>query len=222
MKPFIHFQQLKYIFIDFDGTLVDSIPLLFNNYMAFLKKYEKEGSLKEFESLMGPSIDEFVPILAKRYGLTAHLQDLLSAYKNGLAERYKKEAKIIEGAKEFIVYAHHLGINLALVTSSDYFLIKDCLDELLLTNDFKYIITGEKVHKTKPDPEIYQLALKICSVLPEEVLTIEDSFNGLLASLAAHLPTIAIKNPHLNQFPAQIMPVNHWNELTNLFRNEYG
>ncbi len=217
----INFRDLKYIFIDFDGTLVDTVPILFDNYSKFLKKYDRKGSLEEFQSLMGPAIEEFIPILIERHQLKQNPQELIQIYTQGLADRYTQEAKLLPGALGFLNYIKDLGLKMALVTSTAHFLIEGCLEKLQLKNYFNPIITGEKVKKTKPNPDIYLLALKNCLVRPEEVLTIEDSYNGLLASIRAKIPTMAIQNIHLLEIPEQAMLVKNWDHLLKLFRNNY-
>lgn len=220
----INFEELKYIFIDFDGTLVDTVPLLFEHYIHFLKKKGHVGSMEEFQSLMGPAIEEFILILKKKYQLRETPEELIQAYTEGLAERYRQGAKLIKDSKQFLDYAKTIGMQLALVTSTAYFLIESTLEALDLKKYFNRIVTGEKVKKTKPDPELYLLALQMFSASPEQALTIEDSYNGILASLSAHIPTVAIKNKHLVKTPPQTMLVENWADLHRVFkvdRNKY-
>lgn len=110
---------------------------------------------------------------------------------------------------------------MALVTSTAYSLLEGVLEKFHLRKYFVYIVTGEKVKKTKPDPEIYLLALKTCAAKPEQTVSIEDSYNGLLSSIRAHIPTIAMQNQHLAKAPESCLIVKNWNELLTLFRNEY-
>lgn len=217
----LNFKELKVVFVDFDGTLVDTVPLLYNHYANFLKLYDREGSLEEFTSLMGPAIHEFIVILKDRHNLPPTPEELTVSYTHGLAERYKQEAKLMENSEQFLKYAKEMGLELALVTSSAHSLIGGCLDQLQLKKYFDYLITGEKVKKTKPDPEIYFMALKTCSAAPHQAVSIEDSYNGILSSLAANVPTIVLKNKHLTIVPSKAMLVNSWKDLSNQFREAY-
>jgi beta-phosphoglucomutase len=217
----IQFDLLKYLLIDFDGTLVDTIPILYTNYQKFLKRYGREGSLEEFVSLMGPSIEEFVPQIKDKYGLPGTDQELIRAYSAGLSARYEEEALLLQGARDFLDYIHSIGIKMALVTSSSYSLIEGSLDNLRLKPYFEHVIAGEKVKKTKPDPEIYFLALKTCGIKSAQALSIEDSYNGLLASLKAGINTIAIQNKHLTRLPEESMSVENWTQLLQIFRQAY-
>ena len=216
MKRHHLFEHVKCLFIDFDGTLVDTIPILFKNYLVFLKRFGHEGSQQEFESLIGPSIEEFVPILKERYLLAESSHTLTQAYLEGLADQYKEEARLLNGALDFLTLAQHLKLQMTLVTSSSYSLIEKSLEALDLKKFFCHLITGDQVKKTKPDPEIYYRALKICRVSPHESLAFEDSLNGLKAAIEAHIPSIAIKNPLLVQVPPEVKMTEDWPTLTRL------
>jgi HAD superfamily hydrolase (TIGR01509 family) len=49
------------------------------------------------------------------------------------------------------------------------------------------VFAGDAVTAKKPDPAIYQLALRKLAISPPEAIVIEDSRNGLLAAVAAGL-----------------------------------
>jgi beta-phosphoglucomutase len=221
MSLSMDFQHLKGVLIDFDGTLVDTIPFLFKHYLSFLKTFGQEGSLEEFKTLMGPSLEEFVPILIERYQLPKKKHALISLYYQGLVDTYKREGKLIPGAREFLDFCQHKKIKIGLVTSSAYPLIASCVEALEIKDYFAFIVTKENVKKTKPDPEIYLHALKTSSLLADQVVAIEDSRAGILAALNAHIPTIAIRNPYLISVPSGAMTTNSWKDLTLCFEEAY-
>jgi HAD superfamily hydrolase (TIGR01509 family) len=59
---------------------------------------------------------------------------------------------------------------------------------------FNAILTGDIVTKKKPDPEIYNLALKSLGLKPDECVVVEDSRNGLLAAKAAGMHCVVTTN----------------------------
>jgi HAD superfamily hydrolase (TIGR01509 family) len=52
------------------------------------------------------------------------------------------------------------------------------------------VFAGDIVPAKKPDPAIYQLAVKSLGVQPDHVVVVEDSRNGMLAALAAGLACV--------------------------------
>lgn len=61
---------------------------------------------------------------------------------------------------------------------------------------FDLVAAGDIVPLKKPAPDIYNYALEKLSLKPEECIAIEDSDNGLKASLAAGIKTIITVNSY--------------------------
>lgn len=50
------------------------------------------------------------------------------------------------------------------------------------------------MERVKPDPALYEVAMKELEVKPSEVLVFEDSANGLKAALAAGVKCVIVPN----------------------------
>ena len=61
---------------------------------------------------------------------------------------------------------------------------------------FAVIAAGDIVPAKKPAPDIYVWAMRELGLLPEECLAIEDSENGLRASLGAGIQTVVTINDY--------------------------
>ena len=60
-------------------------------------------------------------------------------------------------------------------------------------NCFAAIVGGDQVTKSKPDPEIFQLAMRaLGKQTPETCVVFEDSRNGLLAGANGGFPVIVV------------------------------
>ena len=59
-------------------------------------------------------------------------------------------------------------------------------------NQFDYIVGGDKVVHSKPDPEIFLKVLEHFNFDSSEALVLEDSNNGILASHRANIPVICV------------------------------
>ena len=66
------------------------------------------------------------------------------------------------------------------------------LDLAGLSEYFSFIIGGEAVHRSKPDPEVHEICLDRAGVAPSEALVLEDSENGIHAAYNAGIPVICI------------------------------
>ena len=63
---------------------------------------------------------------------------------------------------------------------------------------FDLVVTGDEVETHKPDPAIYQLALRRLGVPGEEAIAIEDTAHGVAAAQAAGMEAVAIPNPFVD------------------------
>lgn len=191
--------MIKAVLIDLDGTLVDTTDALYQVYLNFLKRYGHKGSKKEFKSLIGPSIDEIVGILKKKYQLEMAQSELASMYVTMVMLQGFKGTKLFPGVGEFVDFAKKNKLKMALVTSGTRALVKACLEPLKIENDFDLIVTSEDVEKSKPDPEIYRFALKHLKIPAKEAIAIEDSEAGKKAAEGAGLKVWLFKHNHKNQ-----------------------
>ena len=69
------------------------------------------------------------------------------------------------------------------------------LESLGLRQFFRALACGDEVMRTKPDPQLYELAAGRLGVDPQVTIAIEDSVNGVKAATAAGLLCVAVPNP---------------------------
>lgn len=89
------------------------------------------------------------------------------------------------------------GVMLAVCSTSNERAVNLIVEKLLglkRKEKFNAILAGDIVSKKKPDPEIYNLALKRLNLRPEECIVVEDSRNGLLAAKSAGIYCIITTN----------------------------
>ena len=187
-------KKYEWIFIDFDGTLVDSLDSLYNVYLNFLKKYGFDGTKKEFEKLNGPTLKEIVSYFKKQYKIVGTESELLKTYEHEIELSYSNNVKPIPGREELLNFFKKNGFNIALVTSCSKKIISSFLSNNNWTSFFDLIIHGELVSKSKPDPEIYNLALTESKSNQDAILVLEDSENGYISAKKAGLDCVIINN----------------------------
>ncbi len=103
------------------------------------------------------------------------------------------------GVHRLMKEANEAGIVLGICTTSNVRSAKAVAYGILKDIEFDFLFAGDMVGKKKPDPEIYQLALKETGLKPEECLVVEDSRNGLLAAVAAGMPVVATTNVYTEE-----------------------
>jgi HAD superfamily hydrolase (TIGR01509 family) len=179
---------LRGLFLDFDGTLADSLPAMRRAYGAFLEGFGAPATEAEFEALNGPPLAVIVRSLKAAHGLPPDEAALAQVYRARIAEA-AAETRPAAGALDLLEAARARGWTVAVVSSAsrpaiESFLARHRLDALVAL-----VVGGEDVAAGKPDPEPYAQALRRTGCAAERSLAVEDSFSGAAAALAAGLPT---------------------------------
>ena len=183
--------NLTAIIFDMDGVLIDSEPA---HKLAKERAFARFGvTLPDaiYEQYKGSTdetvMNEVVPTIP---GLHVSAQEMLRL-KHAEFEAIEHTAQPIEGAKEFVNWAR-TKFRIALATSATSRNRQVTLKRLALTDSFDYIVDASGFSRPKPDPEIFQIALRALKAEPAECIVIEDSLNGVLAGKAAGCRVAAI------------------------------
>ena len=105
---------------------------------------------------------------------------------------------------EFVEVFHHskasdLKVGLITTTSGKNIdSLSKALEDKVNFNDFDIITTAKDCTKPKPNPEIYQNALRKIGVSPNEAIAIEDTQVNLDASLSANINSILYPGEYSN------------------------
>lgn len=101
------------------------------------------------------------------------------------------QIKVYDDALRLIRYLHDNNYKLAVASSASN--ADEIIKKLGLDEYFEFVLTGKDVKNNKPNPEIYTKALKKLNFSENDVIVIEDSVNGITASLKANIKTIGVK-----------------------------
>jgi beta-phosphoglucomutase-like phosphatase (HAD superfamily) len=90
------------------------------------------------------------------------------------------------------------------------------LNRFGIISDFDVIVSGESFERGKPAPDIFLKASELLGIAPKYCVVIEDSTNGLLASLAAGMHCIGFinKNSGEQNLHGADFTINHFSGLS--------
>ncbi len=186
--------MIKAVIFDFDGLMVDTEFVWYPIYRDYFKeKYDYDMEVDDYLMCVGSDEVEFLDKIKTDIGDSF---DLLGFQRDSYAEFKLKSDNLplMDGVLTKILEARSLGLKLAVVASSFAPHAQDHLKRLGIESLFDHVISGDMVAQVKPAPDLYLLALKKLKMSPDEVLVLEDSNNGLLASNAAGIDTIIVLN----------------------------
>ncbi len=216
--------MLKAIFVDFDGTFIDSLPALWKCYRLFLSHHDIEGEKEEFISLMGPPIQEIVNLLKEKHHLKATTESLVQEYESIVEAAYAANALPFPRAVEILKLQKDAGMAVAIVTSAYPTIVQKVLHCHGIDNLFDAIFGSRQGEPHKPDPAIYRRALHSFGLEPIHAIAIEDSQSGMHSATEAGIPTIAF-TPDSQIFEglpgksSEILQATSWQEIGHLLNN---
>lgn len=175
--------KYKLIIFDMDGLMFDTELMYYRSWFEFTDKYDFNFDENMRTKLVGKNEEAIRNELIKLLGSEEKVKMLrkdLNAYRTNYFKTYTTSLKK-EGLQELLDFAKGNDIKCALASSSDREKIDFLLEKEKIRDYFDYIISGEDVEKSKPDPEIFIKAKENFNLLDEEALILEDSYNGYLA-----------------------------------------
>ena len=187
--------MIRGLIFDFDGLILDTETPEYEAWQQVYAGYGQSLPLEQWGRCIGSSYDAFNPLV--------YLQSLVGplADPEGLRQRQRSTAQALlqpkaplPGVQDLLNQARRLGLALAVASSSSFQWVHDNLQRLGLLPYFQELCTAEQVPVVKPDPALYQLALRRLGLLPGEAVAFEDSPNGIQAAESAGIYCVAVPN----------------------------
>lgn len=192
--------MIKAIFFDFDGVIVDSEWLHSQVSINFLKS---EGidipDTEVYKSIGGNRRMPFWPNLYQKYRNIIpydsfdEFKERLHKYRQSIND-YDYSRLLFPHTGETLKQLKERGYLLALASSSNMNYLVNNLHICHLDGLFDYIISGDSLKESKPNPEIYLKCLEHFYLNSDEAIVVEDSPFGIAAAKGAGCKVIAIKD----------------------------
>ena len=177
----------RHILFDCDGVLIDTEIVAAEVVTGWLQSEQVDIDLEEFiRDYTGKKFSDIMNILIGKGQLSPELD--LSRVVPQLDAEIRDNQRPINGVWQMLD-ALHLPASVVSNSARDY--VQLALEKLKITHHFEErIFSADMVNNGKPSPEVYLLAIETLQLSVDEVLVIEDSVAGIMASNAAGLKTI--------------------------------
>lgn len=162
---------LDAIFFDFDGTLANTLPLIFHSFKELFKEYKnKDISPDDIVKMFGPTE---VGIIREQFreNTDSIIGRFYKIYEEKHPDFLHKEEEFIDLLK----FLKSKNLILGIVTGKGKNTLDISLRLLKMTSYFDVLISGDDVRKPKPDPEGINKALTITGIKAERILFVGDS-----------------------------------------------
>lgn len=177
-------QSIRAVLFDMDGLALDTESISYEAYLRAGKKFGFQVNERLHMDLGGRTEECVIAELKQVFGADKNViewrkyinkqKDLIASERGYIGKR--------PGLLELLNYLNERHIPYALASSTNKQKILENLSKEYLIHAFPVIVSGDMVHHSKPDPEIFQISAKRLHVLPKNALVLEDARAGIIAA----------------------------------------
>ncbi|MFA6348361.1 MAG: HAD family phosphatase [Candidatus Paceibacterota bacterium] len=192
-------QNIKAILFDLDGTLFKSEWYHFMAWNKAVKNFDISIKPETAKIYVGKSAKWIEDDIRVRYNANFKEGELIKEKEKIFTELFgevKQGDDLMPHAKDILQYFFDNSFKLAVCTCGGR---EETIQKLKNSDIEKYfneIFTADDVEFCKPAPDVYQLAVNVFKLSPDECLAIEDTESGLVAAKEAGVFCFVIPTEH--------------------------
>jgi len=195
-------QQYTILF-DLDGTLVDTAPDLMRAHNHVMKKFGyPTKSTDEIRNLVGQGAGAMLGRsiwgqAKKEFGKVQDKkikEEMVKDFVEFYGKNIVNESTLINGVKDFLIWAKEKNISMAVCTNKQEHLAVDLLKKIGIYEFFEYVAGHNTFDYCKPDPRHLTSVIEILNGDIKKSLMIGDSETDANAAKDAGIPVILLED----------------------------
>ena len=178
---------------DMDGLMIDSEGISVDGWLEAGRQMDVPFTVEFVNQFRGTNENFSRALCKKTFGEDfdyARARLIHDDYISGVIRR--EGIRVKPGLPELLDWLEEAGIPCAVATSTSQARAEERLRAAGLYGRFAAYVYGSQVKRSKPDPEIFELAAAALGASPAESAVFEDSPNGVAAGLALGGATFAV------------------------------
>ena len=196
-----HNLPIQSVIFDMDGLLIDSEPFWAQAEHEVFSELGLDLSIADsLPDTLGLRIDHVVELW---YQASPWQGCSLEEAKQRIIDRViglvEETRPILPGVHHAMELCRSMDLKIALASASPLYMLEKVLDLLEIRHYFSAVISAADLPLSKPHPEVYLKAASALSTKPIHCVSLEDSFNGMIAAKAARMRSIVVPDKqHFN------------------------
>lgn len=193
---------------DMDGLLLDTEKQAMEGFVHACRANGVTPHMPTYFRCVGTRSRDTRQLLIDGHGPDFPFDAVIAAWGEYYETYFKPHpAPVKRGARDILETVRKANVPCALATSTRDPDATERLAEVGLADYFAVKVTGNRIERGKPDPEIYLTAAAELGVDPTRAWAFEDSANGVRAALAAGYRVFQI--PDLAEPDAEVRALGH-------------
>lgn len=179
---------------DMDGLLIDSEPLWDQAELDIFSTLDVDLTRRnELPDTLGLRIDQTVRMwyetLLWQGPSQQEVTERIIARAMTLVEQNRP---LLPGVETALQLCRDQGLKIGLASASPLRMLEQVLEMFNLRHYFDVLSSAESLPYSKPHPQVYLNAADSLAIDPLNCVTLEDSFNGMIATKAARMRSIVV------------------------------
>ena len=185
--------MIKGLIFDMDGLILDTETISNKLLIDIFSKYDINLNEEIISKTIGLEKKKAIKVFEEYLGDNIPIKDIINLHKKVVNDYLEKNGVPVKlGLIELLNYLDEEKIKKVVATSSYRKVAENVLIRANVYNRFDDIICGDEIKESKPLPDIFLKALEKLNLPADEVIVLEDSRMGILASHRAKIKSIMI------------------------------
>ncbi|WP_312756731.1 hexitol phosphatase HxpB [Pantoea brenneri] len=179
---------------DMDGLLIDSEPLWDQAELDIFSTLDVDLSRRnELPDTLGLRIDQTVRMWYETLPWNGPSQQEVTQRIIARAMTLIEETRpLLPGVEAALQLCRQHNLKIGLASASPLAMLERVLEIFNLRHYFDVLASAEALPYSKPHPQVYLNAAASLAIDPLNCVTLEDSFNGMIATKAARMRSIVV------------------------------
>jgi len=207
--------KIKAIIFDMDGVLIDAKDWHYEALNRALGLFGME--ISRYDHLVtydGLPTKKKLEMLSLERGLPLGLHDFINRMKQQYTMEYVfSKCRPLFQHEFALAKLRKEGYLLGVCSNSIRRTVETMMEKAGIKEYFDVLLSNEEVTNPKPDPEMYDMAIKKIKLKPQECLIIEDNENGVRAAVASKAHLLKVNS---------VDDVTYWNIIERIEEIEGG